>query len=116
MVAALAVGMLAAVHPAPAEAATSDTNAWFLLVNRNSGKALGVPAGSPRTGCTWAFGRCGEWSPRSEECGGACRVSRRGERCLPHCPRAASRPAPDRSGRGPGRIGPGPGPAPRPER
>nr|WP_302180885.1 pyridoxamine 5'-phosphate oxidase family protein [Streptomyces sp. AC512_CC834] len=36
-------------------------------------RALGVLAGSPRTGCTWAFGRCGE---------SACRASRRGERCL----------------------------------
>jgi nuclear transport factor 2 (NTF2) superfamily protein len=24
-------------------------------------RALGVPAESPRTGRTWAFGRCGEW-------------------------------------------------------
>jgi hypothetical protein len=44
-------------------------------------KAGGVPAGSPRTGCTWAFGRCGEWGhlPRPQGSGGACRASRRGE-------------------------------------
>ncbi|MFP3986464.1 RICIN domain-containing protein [Streptomyces sp. E11-3] len=43
MVAAtLAIGMLGAVNPAPAEAATVDTNAWYALVNRNSGKALDV--------------------------------------------------------------------------
>ncbi|MFE9562021.1 RICIN domain-containing protein [Streptomyces sp. NPDC006487] len=43
MVAAtLAIGMLFAVKPAPAEAATVDSNAWYVLVNRNSGKALDV--------------------------------------------------------------------------
>ncbi|MFD9334674.1 RICIN domain-containing protein [Streptomyces sp. NPDC060028] len=43
MVAAtLAIGMLVAVKPTPAEAATVDTNAWYVLVNRNSGKALDV--------------------------------------------------------------------------
>ncbi|MEV4754416.1 family 43 glycosylhydrolase [Micromonospora sp. NPDC049559] len=35
-------GSLAAVHPAPAAAATVDTNAWYVLLNRNSGKALDV--------------------------------------------------------------------------
>ncbi|MBQ1023527.1 RICIN domain-containing protein [Micromonospora sp. C95] len=33
---------LAAVAPSPAVAATVDTNAWYVLVNRNSGKALDV--------------------------------------------------------------------------
>ncbi|WSW01804.1 RICIN domain-containing protein [Streptomyces sp. NBC_01006] len=43
MVAAtLTIGMLFAVKPAPAEAATVDGNAWYALVNRNSGKALDV--------------------------------------------------------------------------
>ncbi|MEV4711759.1 RICIN domain-containing protein [Micromonospora sp. NPDC049374] len=35
-------GSLAAVAPSPAAAATVDTNAWYVLVNRNSGKALDV--------------------------------------------------------------------------
>ncbi|MGW5561259.1 RICIN domain-containing protein, partial [Micromonospora sp. NPDC003944] len=33
---------LAAVAPSPASAATVDTSAWYVLVNRNSGKALDV--------------------------------------------------------------------------
>ncbi|RIW41163.1 alpha-L-arabinofuranosidase, partial [Micromonospora endophytica] len=42
-VAAVTVGgALAAVAPSPAAAATVDTNAWYVLVNRNSGKALDV--------------------------------------------------------------------------
>jgi hypothetical protein len=40
--AVLAAGALAVVDAAPAEAATVDTNAWYVLVNRNSGKALDV--------------------------------------------------------------------------
>jgi poly(3-hydroxybutyrate) depolymerase len=40
--AVLATGMLVAVKAAPASAATVDTNAWYVLVNRNSGKALDV--------------------------------------------------------------------------
>ncbi|TDB95560.1 RICIN domain-containing protein [Actinomadura sp. 7K534] len=40
--AALAAGTLVAVTPAPADAATVDTDAWYVLVNRNSGKALDV--------------------------------------------------------------------------
>ncbi|WBB80968.1 family 43 glycosylhydrolase [Micromonospora sp. WMMD882] len=41
--AALVVGgTLAAVASSPAAAATVDTNAWYVLVNRNSGKALDV--------------------------------------------------------------------------
>ncbi|NGM13180.1 RICIN domain-containing protein [Verrucosispora sioxanthis] len=43
ILAALVVGgSLAAVAPSPAAAATVDTNAWYVLVNRNSGKALDV--------------------------------------------------------------------------
>ncbi|MER7456754.1 family 43 glycosylhydrolase [Micromonospora sp. NPDC126480] len=42
-VSALVVGgVLVMVAPAPASAATVDTNAWYVLVNRNSGKALDV--------------------------------------------------------------------------
>ncbi|GAA2123630.1 hypothetical protein GCM10009802_28090 [Streptomyces synnematoformans] len=40
--ATLAMGMLAVVNPASAGAATVDTDAWYVLVNRNSGKALDV--------------------------------------------------------------------------
>lgn len=38
--AAVAAGALVAVNPTPAAAATVDTNAWYVLVSRNSGKAL----------------------------------------------------------------------------
>ncbi|WP_329101946.1 family 43 glycosylhydrolase [Micromonospora sp. NBC_01699] len=41
-VAVVVGGALAAVAPTPASAATVDTNAWYVLVNRNSGKALDV--------------------------------------------------------------------------
>ncbi|MGW1607375.1 RICIN domain-containing protein, partial [Streptomyces eurythermus] len=58
MVAAtLAIGMLAAVRPTPAEAATVDTNAWYVLVNRNSGKALDVSGASTADGT-----RVGQWT------------------------------------------------------
>lgn len=40
------------------------------------GRRLGVPAGSPRTGRTWAFGRCGERAWRASRRGGR-RLSRR---------------------------------------
>ncbi|RIW44044.1 glycosyl hydrolase, partial [Micromonospora endophytica] len=40
--ATLAAGGLAVVTATPAAAATVDTNAWYVLVNRNSGKALDV--------------------------------------------------------------------------
>jgi hypothetical protein len=40
--AVLAAGALAVVDAAPVAAATVDTNAWYVLVNRNSGKALDV--------------------------------------------------------------------------
>ncbi|MBU2667324.1 RICIN domain-containing protein [Actinoplanes bogorensis] len=39
---ALAGGVLAVVAAPPASAATIDTTAWYVLVNRNSGKALDV--------------------------------------------------------------------------
>ncbi|MFB9595536.1 RICIN domain-containing protein, partial [Saccharothrix longispora] len=35
-------GVVAAIGAAPASAATVDTTAWYVLVNRNSGKALDV--------------------------------------------------------------------------
>ncbi|MEV4490091.1 RICIN domain-containing protein [Micromonospora coxensis] len=35
-------GALVGIAPSPASAATVDTNAWYVLVNRNSGKALDV--------------------------------------------------------------------------
>ncbi|MFY1701181.1 family 43 glycosylhydrolase [Micromonospora sp. WMMA1923] len=41
-VATLVGGALVGVAPTPALAATVDTNAWYVLVNRNSGKALDV--------------------------------------------------------------------------
>lgn len=41
-VAVVVGGALAAVAPTAASAATVDTNAWYVLVNRNSGKALDV--------------------------------------------------------------------------
>ncbi|GAA0251078.1 non-reducing end alpha-L-arabinofuranosidase family hydrolase [Saccharothrix mutabilis subsp. mutabilis] len=41
-VAVLLGGMVAAFSAAPASAATVDTTAWYVLVNRNSGKALDV--------------------------------------------------------------------------
>ncbi|KMS87581.1 hypothetical protein ACZ91_30345 [Streptomyces regensis] len=44
--ATLGTGMLAGVHPAPAEAATVNTNAWYVLTNRNNGKALDVSGAS----------------------------------------------------------------------
>ncbi|WP_325176322.1 RICIN domain-containing protein [Streptomyces liliifuscus] len=50
MAATLAIGMLAAVSPAPAEAAMVDTNAWYVLVNRNSGKALDLSGASTADG------------------------------------------------------------------
>ncbi|TDE33296.1 RICIN domain-containing protein [Actinomadura sp. 6K520] len=48
--ATLAIGMLVAVKPAPADAATVDTNAWYVLVNRGSGKALDVSDASTGDG------------------------------------------------------------------
>jgi hypothetical protein len=42
VVALLLSGAAMAVNPAPSAAATVDTSAWYVLVNRNSGKALDV--------------------------------------------------------------------------
>jgi hypothetical protein len=50
MAATLVIGLLAGVNPAPAEAATVDTNTWHALVNRNSGKALDVSGASTADG------------------------------------------------------------------
>nr|WP_255643565.1 RICIN domain-containing protein [Actinoplanes polyasparticus] len=47
-IAAMTIGTLVAVVAAPANAATIDTNAWYTLVNRNSGKALDL-SGSATT-------------------------------------------------------------------
>ncbi|MGW5162665.1 RICIN domain-containing protein, partial [Nonomuraea wenchangensis] len=41
-VTALLASLLIALQTQPANAATVDTNAWYVLVNRNSGKALDV--------------------------------------------------------------------------
>jgi hypothetical protein len=42
LVAALVATAAVAFSPAPASAATVDTSAWYVLINRNSGKALDV--------------------------------------------------------------------------
>ncbi|MHA4816874.1 RICIN domain-containing protein [Streptomyces aculeolatus] len=55
--AALAIGTLAVANPAPAEAATVDTNAWYVLVNRHSGKALDVSGVSTADGA-----RVSQWT------------------------------------------------------
>ncbi len=55
--ATLAIGMLFAVKPAPAEAATVDGNAWYVLINRNSGKALDVYGASAADGA-----RVSQWT------------------------------------------------------
>jgi hypothetical protein len=49
MAATLAISMRAAVNPTP-QAATVNTNAWYVLVNRNSGKALDVSGVSTADG------------------------------------------------------------------
>nr|WP_240506753.1 non-reducing end alpha-L-arabinofuranosidase family hydrolase [Thermoactinospora rubra] len=54
-VAALLVSLFVATQPA--NAATVDTNAWYVLVNRNSGKALDVYNLSPADG-----GRIPQWT------------------------------------------------------
>ena len=53
----LAAGMAAALNTSAASAATVDTTAWYVLVNRNSGKAMDVyqlvhrrRSGGPRSG------------------------------------------------------------------
>ncbi|MEW2475747.1 RICIN domain-containing protein [Micromonospora gifhornensis] len=55
--AVLTAGTLVAVHAAPAAAATPDTNAWYVLVNRNSGKALDLYASSTADGA-----RISQWT------------------------------------------------------
>ncbi|PZG18625.1 glycoside hydrolase [Micromonospora craterilacus] len=57
VVTAVASGLLAAVTGAPASAATVDTSAWYVLVNRNSGKALDVYNFSTADG-----GRITQWT------------------------------------------------------
>ncbi|WP_253774325.1 non-reducing end alpha-L-arabinofuranosidase family hydrolase [Goodfellowiella coeruleoviolacea] len=47
---ALVAGAVAALSPSAASAATVDTNAWYVLVNRNSGKALDVASASTTDG------------------------------------------------------------------
>jgi hypothetical protein len=59
-VAALAATMLAIAPPTGASAATVDPNAWYELVNRNSGKALDVCAVSTTDGaCVQQWARSG---------------------------------------------------------
>nr|WP_229832866.1 RICIN domain-containing protein [Streptomyces narbonensis] len=57
MAAALALGTLVVAKPTPAEAATVDTNASYVLVNRNSGKALDVYGASTADGA-----RVSQWT------------------------------------------------------
>ncbi|AGL19117.1 non-reducing end alpha-L-arabinofuranosidase family hydrolase [Actinoplanes sp. N902-109] len=60
LVSALAAGLLAAVTATPAAAATVDTNVWYTLVNRNSGKALDVCGSSAADGaCVQQYARSG---------------------------------------------------------
>ncbi|KOX28141.1 glycosyl hydrolase [Saccharothrix sp. NRRL B-16348] len=53
----LAAGTMTAVNAAPASAATVDTSAWYVLVNRNSGKALDVYGLATTDG-----GRIAQWT------------------------------------------------------
>ncbi|MEU4769364.1 RICIN domain-containing protein, partial [Actinosynnema sp. NPDC023794] len=53
----LAAGTMTAVTALPASAATVDTSAWYVLVNRNSGKALDVYGLSTSDG-----GRITQWT------------------------------------------------------
>ncbi|AVT28164.1 glycosyl hydrolase [Plantactinospora sp. BC1] len=55
--AVVAAGTLVAVTVAPASAATVDTNAWYVLVNRNSGKALDLYASATNDGA-----RISQWT------------------------------------------------------
>ncbi|MFC6023401.1 RICIN domain-containing protein [Plantactinospora solaniradicis] len=55
--AVVAAGTLVAVNAAPASAATVDTNAWYVLVNRNSGKALDLYASATNDGA-----RISQWT------------------------------------------------------
>lgn len=56
-VTALVAGLLVAIGAPAAQAATVDTNAWYVMVNRNSGKALDVAGASSADGAAitqWA--------------------------------------------------------------
>ncbi|WP_369148455.1 RICIN domain-containing protein [Streptomyces sp. R44] len=55
--ATLVIGLLVVARPTTAEAATVDTHAWYVLVNRNSGKALDVYGGSTADGA-----RVSQWT------------------------------------------------------
>ncbi|MEV1154754.1 RICIN domain-containing protein [Micromonospora chokoriensis] len=55
--AVMAASALVAVNQAPAAAATVDTNAWYVLVNRNSGKALDLYASATNDGA-----RISQWT------------------------------------------------------
>ncbi|MBQ1074909.1 family 43 glycosylhydrolase [Micromonospora sp. C31] len=57
VVAVLVGSALVALSPAPASAATVDTNAWYVLVNRNSGKVLDLYNGAMNDGA-----RITQWS------------------------------------------------------
>ncbi|MGX7829706.1 RICIN domain-containing protein, partial [Actinokineospora sp. 24-640] len=53
----LAAGAMTAVNALPASAATVDPSAWYVLVNRNSGKALDVYGSATNDG-----GRITQWT------------------------------------------------------
>ncbi|MFG1839637.1 RICIN domain-containing protein [Micromonospora sp. NPDC049175] len=53
----MAAGTLVAVNAAPAAAATVDTSAWYVLVNRNSGKALDLVSSATNDGA-----RISQWT------------------------------------------------------
>ncbi|WP_433386253.1 RICIN domain-containing protein [Micromonospora sp. KLBMP9576] len=55
--AVIAAGTLVAVNAAPAAAATVDTSAWYVLLNRNSGKALDLYASATNDGA-----RISQWT------------------------------------------------------
>ncbi|MFG3708752.1 RICIN domain-containing protein [Micromonospora sp. NPDC047670] len=55
--AVIAAGTLVAVNAAPAAAATVDTSAWYVLVNRNSGKVLDLYASATNDGA-----RISQWT------------------------------------------------------
>ncbi|MEV4483114.1 RICIN domain-containing protein [Micromonospora coxensis] len=55
--AVIAAGTLVAVSAAPAAAATVDTSAWYVLVNRNSGKVLDLYASATNDGA-----RISQWT------------------------------------------------------
>ncbi|WP_026214864.1 RICIN domain-containing protein, partial [Nonomuraea coxensis] len=59
--AALLASLFVALQTQPANAATVDTNAWYVLVNRNSGKALDVYNLSTADG-----GRITQWTRNNQ--------------------------------------------------